>query len=128
MKKIIILIVLLCFITGCSSNKEEIARVEMITTSEVKSIIDNYDKNKDVVIIDVRTESEYKSGHLKETVNIPVSEISSIEYDKDTKIIVYCRSGSRSANAAKMLSEMGYSKVLDMGGIINWEYEVVVEE
>jgi len=99
----------------------------MITTSEVKSIIDNYDKNKDVVIIDVRTESEYKSGHLKEAVNIPVSEISSIEYDKDTKIIVYCRSGSRSANAAKMLSEMGYSKVLDMGGIINWEYEVVVE-
>ena len=100
----------------------------MITTSEVKSIIDNYDKNKDVVIIDVRTESEYKSGHLKEAVNVPVSEISSIEYDKDTKIIVYCRSGSRSANAAKMLSEMGYSKVLDMGGIINWEYEVVVEE
>lgn len=127
MKKIIILIVLLCFITGCSSNKEEIARVEMITTSEVKSIIDNYDKNKDVVIIDVRTESEYKSGHLKEAVNIPVDKISSIEYDKDTKIIVYCRSGSRSANAAKMLSEMGYSKVLDMGGIINWEYEVVVE-
>lgn len=127
MKKIIILIVLLCFVTGCSSNNEEIARVEMITTSEVKSIIDNYDKNKDVVIIDVRTESEYKSGHLKETVNIPVGEIGSIEYDKDTKIIVYCRSGSRSANAAKMLSEMGYSKVLDMGGIINWEYEVVVE-
>ncbi len=127
MKKIIILIVLLCFVTGCSSNNEEIARVEMITTSEVKSIIDNYDKNKDVVIIDVRTESEYKSGHLKEAVNIPVGEIGSIEYDKDTKIIVYCRSGSRSANAAKMLSEMGYSKVLDMGGIINWEYEVVVE-
>lgn len=127
MKKIIILIVLLCFVTGCSSNNEEIARVEMITTSEVKSIIDNYDKNKDVVIIDVRTESEYKSGHLKEAVNIPVGEIGSIEYDKDTKIIVYCRSGSRSANAAKVLSEMGYSKVLDMGGIINWEYEVVVE-
>ena len=127
MKKIIILIVLLCFVTGCSSNNEEIARVEMITTSEVKSIIDNYDKNKDVVIIDVRTESEYKSGHLKEAVNIPVGEIGSIEYDKDTKIIVYCRSGSRSANAAKMLYEIGNSKVLDMGGIINWEYEVVVE-
>ena len=99
----------------------------MITTREVKEVIDNYENNKDIVIVDVRTESEYKSGHLKEAINIPVGEIESITISKDKTLIVYCRSGSRRANAAKMLSEMGYSKVLDMGGIINWEYEVVVE-
>lgn len=127
MKKLIILIVLLCFITGCSSDKEEIVRVEMITTREVKEVIDDYKNNKNIVIIDVRTEDEYKSGHLKEAINIPVGEIESITISKDKTLIVYCRSGSRSASAAKILSGMGY-KVLDMGGIINWEYDVVVED
>lgn len=127
MKKIIILIVLLCFFTGCSSKKEEMVRVEMITTREVKEVIDNYENNKDIVIVDVRTESEYKSGHLKEAINIPVGEIESITISKDKTLIVYCRSGSRSASAAKILSGMGY-KVLDMGGIMNWEYDVVVED
>ena len=127
MKKLIILIVLLCFITGCSSDKEEIVRVEMITTREVKEVIDDYKNNKNIVIIDVRTEDEYNSGHLKEAINIPVGEIESITISKDKTLIVYCRSGSRSASAAKVLSGMGY-KVLDMGGIINWEYDVVVED
>lgn len=127
MKKLIILIVLLCFITGCSSDEEEIVRVEMITTREVKEVIDDYKNNKNIVIIDVRTEDEYKSGHLKEAINIPVGEIESITISKDKTLIVYCRSGSRSASAAKILSGMGY-KVLDMGGIINWEYDVVVED
>lgn len=127
MKKLIILIVLLCFITGCSSDKEEMVRVEMITTREVKEVIDDYKNNKNIVIIDVRTEDEYKSGHLKEAINIPVGEIESITISKDKTLIVYCRSGSRSASAAKILSGMGY-KVLDMGGIINWEYDVVVED
>ena len=99
----------------------------MITTREVKEVIDNYENNKDIVIVDVRTESEYKSGHLKEAINIPVGEIESITISKDKTLIVYCRSGSRSASAAKILSGMGY-KVLDMGGIMNWEYDVVVED
>lgn len=132
MKKFVILMILLClFVTGCSSNKEEdnkVVRVESITTNEVKRIIDNYDDEEDIVIIDVRTENEYNAGHLEEAINIPVGNIESIDINKDVRIVVYCRSGSRSATAASKLIELGYEKVYDMGGIQNWEYELVDED
>lgn len=130
MKKILILIVLSCIlITGCSSdiddNNINNTYIEMITTNEVKKIIDDYDNYTDTVIVDVRTNDEYESGHIKGAVNVPVSEIKSIDISKDKKIVVYCRSGSRSNTAAKELIELGYEKVYDMGGINDWKFELV---
>lgn len=130
MKKILLLIVLSCIlITGCSSdiddNNINNTYIEMITTNEVKKIIDDYDNYTDTVIVDVRTNDEYESGHIKGAVNVPVSEIKSIDISKDKKIVVYCRSGSRSNTAAKELIKLGYEKVYDMGGINNWEFELV---
>lgn len=130
MKKILILIVLSCIlITGCSNdiddNNINNTYIEMITTNEVKKIIDDYDNYTDTVIVDVRTNDEYESGHIKGAVNVPVSEIKSIDISKDKKIVVYCRSGSRSNTAAKELIELGYEKVYDMGGINDWKFELV---
>lgn len=130
MKKILLLIVLSCIlITGCSSdiddNNINNTYIEMITTNEVKKIIDDYDNYTDTVIVDVRTNDEYESGHIKGAVNVPVSEIKSIDISKDKKIVVYCRSGSRSNTAAKELIELGYEKVYDMGGINDWKFELV---
>ena len=130
MKKILILMILSCIlVTGFSSdieeNNVENTYIEMITTYEVIKIIDNYEEYSDTVIVDVRTLDEYESGHLKGAVNVPVSEIKNIDISKDKKIVVYCRSGSRSNTAAKDLIELGYEKVYDMGGINDWKFELV---
>jgi phage shock protein E len=70
-------------------------------------------------VIDVRTEQEYKAGHLKNSINIPHGEIKDTiaEHvrDKNQKIIVYCRSGRRSDIAKKTLDEMGYTNVINAG-------------
>lgn len=131
MKKYLILLILLClFSTGCGANDESSttnhnAKIEMITINEVKKIIDNFDDYSDTVIVDVRSEVEYKSGHLYGAVNVPLSDIENIDISKSKTIIVYCRSGSRSNTAAKELIRLGYEKVYDMGGIDDWNFELI---
>ncbi len=122
--KTIVIILISMLLLGCEGNNTDSPNtnvVEYIKTSEVKALIDN--KDESYVIIDVREESEYNEGHLIGAVNIPLGNIESIDYDKEKTLIVYCRSGSRSHTAATKLNNMGY-KVKDMGGIINWTYEI----
>ena len=92
-----------------------------------KQGITDFVMQENVYIIDVREESEFNEGHLIHAYNIPLGIINTIKdeiVDLDSKIIVYCRSGSRSKNAQEILSELGYSNVYDMGGIINWPYDL----
>lgn len=100
------------------------ASVNTITPEQAKEIIDN---NPDCVILDVRTQEEYDEGHIKGAVLLPDSEIAArakeVLTDKDAVILVYCRSGRRSALAAKELAQMGYTQIHDFGGIIDWPYE-----
>ena len=107
-------------VVGCGSNNNN--SIEKISTSEVKEIIDNKDDN--YIIIDVREEYEYNEGHLIGAENIPWTVIDTYTFDKDKTIIVYCRSGSRSNEAARILNKLGY-KVKDMGGILDWTYELI---
>ncbi len=86
--------------------------------------------NSKIVLLDVRTQAEYESGHIARAVLLPYDEITAktaaaIIPAKDATIIVYCRSGRRSAIAVAELKKLGYSKVLDLGGINDWPYEVV---
>lgn len=96
-----------------------------ITASEAKALIDS----QTVIVLDVRTQEEYDSGHIKDAVLLDSGDVSvkaaTVIPDKDATILVYCRSGNRSATASKQLIEMGYTKVMDFGGIIDWPYEVV---
>ncbi|MEQ9080192.1 MAG: rhodanese-like domain-containing protein [Sandaracinaceae bacterium] len=75
---------------------------------------------EDAVLLDVRTEAEFESGHARSAINIPLQELASrrAELPRDLRIIVYCRSGGRSATAAALLSREGY-EVLDAGGLDN---------
>lgn len=128
MKKVIILLVMILFlITGCGTVKEE---RKMISYEEVNGVIENYENLEHVYIIDVREEDEFNEGHLINSYNIPLSRLQTIESENislDSKIIVYCRSGNRSKTAQEKLNELGYTNVYDMGGIINWPYDVVKE-
>ncbi len=128
MKKIIIVVMTMILVSGCNSNNNEVDNttnsINSITTKEVNTIVK---EEKDYIIIDVRTKEEYESGHIKGAINIPVDAINSIDIDKTKKIIVYCKSGKRSNNAANILLNKGYKYIYDMGGINNWQYEVVGE-
>ena len=81
------------------------------------------------VLLDVRTESEYREMRIPDSRLIPDYAISTrapLELpDKNAVILVYCRSGRRSAGASRELIKMGYTQVYDFGGIINWPYETV---
>ena len=115
-KKLISLIVCVLLLTACGGNS-----YKTITENEATALIEN-----DAVIIDVRTGSEFASGYIDGAINIPVDNISSIDYPKETVIIVYCASGMRSAKAAETLIDLGYTNVYNLdGGLINWGAELV---
>ena len=86
-------------------------------------------KSKNHILLDVRTEAEFRGRHIEGAMLIPDSELekraASELPDKTAVILVYCASGKRSANAAKLLAEKGYARVYDFGGIKDWPYETV---
>lgn len=97
-----------------------------ITPEEVKKLMNSDITN--VMLIDVRTPEEYISGHIKGSINIPLQildvEVETRNLDKNTKIVVYCKSGVRSKKAVEILKEMNYNDVSSMGGINIWPYEL----
>lgn len=135
MKKNYILLFTLLSITlsigGCAAESTEAGETQTyqtITGAEAKEMMDADDT---VIILDVRSQEEYDTGHIEGALLIPDTQITAeaetLLTDKDATILVYCRSGRRSALAAADLAELGYTGIYDFGGIIDWEYEVVVE-
>ena len=107
--------------------EEAMMTYEQISPQEAK---ERMDKEADVIILDVRTQEEYDSGHIKNAVCLPNEDILSepdILPDKGQQILVYCRSGNRSRQAAQKLADMGYENVLEFGGILDWPYPDLVE-
>jgi rhodanese-related sulfurtransferase len=134
--KLFFKIAILLFITsvinvGCESNKQSNkvsdSSVSQIKQGEVQALTPSEFKEKSVnqTIIDIRTPYEFKQGYIKGAVNINYYSRNFLEnftnYDKNTPIFVYCRSGSRTSSAAKKLAKAGFQKVYDLrGGIMNW--------
>ena len=84
-------------------------------------------EHSDAVLLDVREEPEYITGHARDALLLPVDELTEETADlavgsKDTPVLVYCRTGRRSRKAARKLEEMGYTEVYDMGGLVGWPY------
>lgn len=129
-KNLFVLIVILIIATlgACSAKKDTATGYTKITAEEAKEMIDN---NSSIIILDVRTAEEYNTGHIEGALLIPNTEINAkaeeILTDKAATILVYCRSGRRSAFAASDLVELGYSNVYDFGGIGDWKYDIVTD-
>ena len=87
--------------------------------------------SQEVVVVDVRTREEYDGGHIENAVLVPNesigSEMPDALPDKEATLLVYCRSGRRSKDAAQKLLALGYQSVYDFGGVIDWPYELVKE-
>lgn len=121
-----ILSILLCACTDTKENKEAVYM--NITAEEAKKIMDT---ESEYVILDVRTEEEFAQGHIPGAMLIPDyairEEAEKALPDKDALILVYCRSGRRSKNAAETLAELGYTNIREFGGILDWPYETVTD-
>lgn len=99
------------------------------TSISPKEVKEKLDKKESFLLIDVRNPDEYAGGHVSGSVSVPlgtlIQRIPKVAPSKDAEIVVYCLSGARSARAAEALSQMGYTKVKNMGGISSWPYNVV---
>ena len=87
--------------------------------------------SQEVVVVDVRTREEYDGGHIENAVLVPNesigSEMPEALPDKEATLLIYCRSGRRSKDAAQKLLALEYQNVYDFGGVIDWPYELVKE-
>lgn len=95
---------------------------------DINAGVDQFQKIDNAVLIDVRTEEEYRSGHIDGSVNIPLQNISTVRgriKELTTPIFVHCLSGGRSARAASELKSMGYTNVTNIGGINGYRGKVV---
>lgn len=88
-----------------------------------------FETETNYILLDVRTKEEYESGYIKGAINLPNEEIGDREIallpDKNAKIFVYCRSGNRSKQAAEKLVKLGYTDIINIGGIQTWQGEIV---
>ncbi len=98
-----------------------------ISCVEAKKMMDSHE---DIIILDVRTQEEFDEGHIDNAIVIPVDDIEkdaeNVIGEKDKKILVYCRSGKRSLAACKKLLKLGYTNIFDFGGIIDWNFDIVM--
>lgn len=86
------------------------------------------DEESDYVILDVRTQDEYDQGHIPGAVLLPHDAVSKdaerILLRKDQLVLVYCRSGNRSKQASQALVDLGYTNIVEFGGINDWPYDI----
>ena len=124
-----LLLLLLLTLAGCGSREEDAkntASYQQITVEEAKSMME---EQPDAVILDVREKDEYDAGHIPGAVLLPVGTINeetaaSAIPEKDTVVLVYCRSGNRSKTASQVLADLGYTQIYEFGGIKDWPYEI----
>ena len=127
MKRIIPFLLAFFLLAGCGGTAAGDA-YQQITQEEAKEMMDT----QEVIILDVREQDEYDSGHIPGAVLLPVGTIdettaAAVIPEKDSTVLVYCRSGRRSKDAAQKLLALGYQSVYDFGGVIDWPYELVKE-
>ena len=122
MKRILPILLSLLLLTGCGGNSSD--GYQQITQEEAKEMMDT----QKVIILDVREQDEYDSGHIPGAVLLPVGTIdettaAEVIPEKDSTVLVYCRSGNRSKTASSTLAELGYTGIYEFGGISTWPYE-----
>lgn len=100
----------------------------LFSRKDINDGVEQYRKEDNAVLLDVRTDEEFSEGHIEGSLNLPIGEIdraATVSPDKSVPIYVYCRSGNRSARAAAYLKGNGYASVYDIGGILSYKGKIV---
>ena len=125
MKKLLSAVLIMILLSGCATPKAH-ATYRQITMDEAITIME---KESGYILLDVRTAEEFTEKHIPGAINIPNEAIGTAEIpelpDLDQLILVYCRSGNRSKQAAKKLAALGYTNIVEFGGINSWPGETV---
>ena len=127
---LMILLLSVLLLTGCAaaSNPTEANTYRQITMTEAVKMME---KEANYVLLDVRTEQEFAAGHIPGAILVPNETIGMQEIpllpDKDQLIMVYCRSGNRSKQASSKLVQLGYTNIIEIGGINSWPGEIVTD-
>jgi len=133
MKRIIpVFLMMTLFLTGCTApaptSNPKTNTYRQITMPQA---IEMMEKEENYIILDVRTHQEFAAGHIPGAIVIPNETIGTEEIpqlpDKDQLIMVYCRSGNRSKQASDKLVKLGYTNIVEFGGIIDWPGEIVTD-
>lgn len=123
-----VLLALALVLTGVTNFAPKTTGYRQVTTEEAVNIMQTEEND---VILDVRTAQEFASGHIPGAALLPNETIGTEDIpllpDKDQLILVYCRSGNRSKQAAEKLAQLGYTNIVEFGGINSWTGEIVTE-
>lgn len=114
---------------GDTMNEAETNTYRQISMDEAAAMME---QESGYIILDVRRSDEFAAGHIPNAVNVPNETIGTAEIpelpDKGQLILVYCRSGRRSKEASEKLVGLGYTNIVEFGGILDWTGEVVTEQ
>ena len=128
MRRWIPFLLLLFLLAGCTASNEQENSYRQISMDEAVTMME---EESGYIILDVRTPEEFSERHIPNAINIPNETIGSEDIqelpDKDQLILVYCRSGNRSKQASGKLAELGYTNIVEIGGINDWTGDTVSE-
>ena len=127
MKKLLPILLSALMFTGCAgTNNSQTNTYRQITMDEA---VDMMARETGYIILDVRRPDEFAAGHIPGAINVANESIGTDEIpelpDKDQLIMVYCRSGRRSKEASEKLVKLGYTNIVEFGGILDWKGETV---
>ena len=127
MKKLIPILLSALMFTGCAGTSNNQTNTYRQITMDVA--VTMMAQETGYIILDVRRSDEFAAGHIPNAINVPNESIGTDEIpelpDKDQLILVYCRSGRRSKEAAEKLAGLGYTNIVEFGGILDWKGETV---
>lgn len=129
MRKLLPILLSALMITGCAgTSNSQTNTYRSITMDEA---VDMMAQETSYIILDVRRADEFAAGHIPGAINVANESIGTAEIlelpDKDQLIMVYCRSGRRSKEASEKLVKLGYTNIVEFGGILDWKGEIVTE-
>ena len=123
-KKFIVMILSALLLSACAPSGAK-DTYHQITMDEAVKMMET---EKNYIILDVRRPDEFAEGHIPGAINVPNEEIGTTEIaelpDKSQLILVYCRSGRRSKEASEKLVKLGYTNIVEFGGILDWKGEI----
>ncbi len=124
-KKLITIMLSIMLLSACSTHGNSAGSYRQISMSEAMEMMQ---KEENYIILDVRRPDEYGEGHIPGAINVPNEDIGTEEIselpDKAQLIFVYCRSGRRSKEAADKMVKLGYTNIVEFGGIIDYTGEI----